>query len=99
MLNLPLACMNSKIRTMIGSSVGHVEEVDMDEDGVGWGKFFKVKIRVDLTKPLMRGKPLKVQGVSMWIDFQYEWLPRFCFSCGVVQHGPVGCTKRFNPPL
>ena len=98
MLNLPLACMNSKIRTMIGSSVGHVEEVDMDEDGVGWGKFLRVKIRVDLTKPLMRGRRLKVQGVSMWIDFQYERLSRFCFSCGVVQHRLMGCTKSFNSP-
>jgi hypothetical protein len=98
MLNLPLACMNAEIGKMIGSSIGQVEEVDTDEDGVGWGKFLRVRIRVDLTKPLMRGKRLKVQGVSMWIDFQYERLPRFCFSCGVVQHGPTGCKKRFNPP-
>jgi hypothetical protein len=75
MVNLPLACMNTEIGSMIGSAIGQVEEVETDEEGVGWGKLLRVKIRVDLTKPLMRGKRLKVKGVPMWIDFQYERLP------------------------
>jgi hypothetical protein len=36
-LNLPLACMNFEIGTMIGSAIGQVEEVETDEEGVGWG--------------------------------------------------------------
>lgn len=91
-----LAYMNSDIGTMIGSFIGQVEEVETDEDGVGWGQFLRVKIRVDLTKPLMRGRRLKVQGVSMWVDFQYEQLPRICFSCGVVKHGATGCMKNLH---
>jgi hypothetical protein len=35
-----------------------------------------------------------VHGVSMWVDFQYERLPRFCFNCGVVKHGVSGCMKK-----
>jgi hypothetical protein len=61
--------------------------------GVGWGKFLQAKIWVDLTKPLMRGRRLKVQKVLMWVDFQYQRLSRICFSCGVVKHGAMGCTK------
>jgi hypothetical protein len=30
----------------------------------------------------------------MWVDFQYEQLPRFCFNCGVVKHGVSGCMKK-----
>lgn len=94
MLHLPLACMSAKIGNQIGSSVGHVVEVDTDDDGVGWGQFLRVKIRVDLTKPLLRGRQLKLQGVSMSVAFQYEWLPRFCFNYGVVKYGLLGCTKK-----
>lgn len=68
-LNLPLACMNAEIGAMIGSAIGQVEEVESDEERVGWGRFLQVKIRVDLMKPLMLGRRLKVQGVSMWVDF------------------------------
>jgi hypothetical protein len=30
----------------------------------------------------------------MWIPFQYERLSWFCFNCGVVKHGPLGCMKK-----
>jgi hypothetical protein len=62
MLNLALAYMNSEIGTMIGSSIGQVEEGETNEDGVGWGQFLRVKIRMDLTKPLMRGMRLRCKG-------------------------------------
>ena len=35
--NLPLACMT--VGHQIGSSMGHVEEVDVDDGGMGWGNF------------------------------------------------------------
>lgn len=60
MYKLPLACMSVEIGNQIGSTVGHVEEVEIDEDGVGWGKFLRVRIRIDVTKPLARGWRLKI---------------------------------------
>jgi hypothetical protein len=35
MKNLPLACMGREVGFKIGSSVGEVEEVDADMDGIG----------------------------------------------------------------
>ena len=92
--NLPLACMSKEIGNQIGSTVGYVKEVETDEDGVGWGKFLHVKIHVDLTKPLARGRHLNIQGKTVWILFQYERILRFCFHCKVVLHGKNGCLKR-----
>jgi hypothetical protein len=59
MLNLPLACMTKEIGIKIGSSVGEVEEVDVLEEGVEWGEFLRVRVVLDLTKPLARGRILK----------------------------------------
>jgi hypothetical protein len=39
MYNLPLACMGKEIGQQIEASVGEVEEVEIDDDGVGWGEF------------------------------------------------------------
>ena len=44
----------------IGATVGTVEDVDTDEEGVGWGKFLRVRIRIDVTKPLARGRVINL---------------------------------------
>ncbi|XP_059462835.1 uncharacterized protein LOC132191762 [Corylus avellana] len=94
MLHLPLACMGREVGLKLGSSVGRVEEIDTDKDGIGWGKYLRVKVLVDLSKPLPRGRKLKFEGEIHWIVFQYERLPKFCFQCGIISHGPEGCMKR-----
>jgi hypothetical protein len=94
MIDLPLACMSLEIGKRIGASMGEVEHVDTDGEGIGWGKYLRVKIRLDLHKPLQRGRKINVEGTSTWITFQYERLPKFCFQCGVICHGRTGCPKR-----
>jgi hypothetical protein len=52
MYNLPLACMNKAIGLWIGASMGEELKVEVDDDGVGWGEYLRVRIVLDLTKPL-----------------------------------------------
>jgi hypothetical protein len=94
MTNLPLACMVRDVGFKLGASVGQVEEVDTDKDGVGWGEFLRVKIKIDLYKPLIRGRMLKFDGKSVLIGFKFEHLPKFCCHCGVICHGIEGCLKK-----
>jgi hypothetical protein len=94
MYNLPLVSMGEDIETQIGSSVGKVEAVDTDEEGMGWGEYLWVKIRLDLSKPLTRGGVLKLKGESVWVTFQYKRLLKFYFKCGMVRHGRYGCSRR-----
>lgn len=38
----------------MGEILGDVEDVDVDEDGVGWGgPFLRVRILIDIYKPLL----------------------------------------------
>jgi hypothetical protein len=94
MVNMPLACMCKEIGFQIGASIGTVEEVDTDEEGIGWGEYFQVRIQIDLKKPLLCGKMLKVQGRTVRVLFQYERLPIYCFHCGCISHGVVGCLNK-----
>lgn len=74
MMNLPLACMVREVGIKLGTSVGQVEEVDTDKEGVGWGEFLRVKIKVDLYKPFIRGRMLKFDGKLTLIGFKFEHL-------------------------
>jgi hypothetical protein len=91
MFNLPLACMSKDMGMRIGSTMGDVEEVEVDEDGMGWGEYLRVRIVLDLTKPLSKGRFLHIHDKEVWIDFKYERIPRFCFKCGTVRHGGREC--------
>jgi hypothetical protein len=93
MYDMPLACMSREMGQRIGASMGVVEEVDVDEAGVGWGEFLHVRIVLDVTKPLSRGRFLKLRDRTIWITFHYERIPRFCFTCGVIKHGVRGCLR------
>lgn len=74
--------------------MGQVEDVDIVDEGVGWGEFLRVHILFDLSKPLSSGKMLKLPSTSIWVAFQYEKLPNFCFWCGLIRHGQEGCLKK-----
>lgn len=79
MFNLPLACMGTAVGHQIGSTMGVVEEVETDMDGIGWGSYLRVRITLDLTRPLSRGRILKLLGKSVLVAFKYEQLPHICF--------------------
>lgn len=94
MYNLPLACMGNEAGRRLGSSVGRVEEVDTNEEGIGWREYLQVRVEISVHRPIVaRGRMLRLKDKLLWIDFQYEKLPWFCFRCGMINHGGRRCTK------
>lgn len=85
--------MGKATKKKIGASVGEVKAVDVHDDDPGWGEYLRVKIRLDLSKPLSRDRMLHVQNLSIWIAFKYEKLPNYCYQCGVIMHGQKGCDR------
>lgn len=88
---LPLVCMNKDVCHKIGNSLGTVRGIDVGEDGIGWGRYIRVRVEIDLGRPLARGRLLNLMGSEYWVSFRYEKLPKFCFSCGIINHGERGC--------
>lgn len=93
MYNLLMVYMEREMGFKLGATVGKVEDADTDVDGTGWGEYLRVRVHVNLEKPIPRGRTLKLKDKSYWMPFQYEKVPKFCFSCGVISHGPPGCLK------
>lgn len=48
--------MNIYFGEELGKLVGEVIELDVDNEGIGWGPYLRVKDRIDISKPLIRGK-------------------------------------------
>lgn len=68
--------------------------MDVSETGVNWGKCLRVRVLMDVTKKLVRGKRIVIEGGEQrWISFKYERLPNFCYKCGLLSHGFKECKE------
>lgn len=80
----------------IGSSHENVEEVDVDDEGIGWGHCLRVKVRMDLRKSIARGRTTMIKGMEYWILLKYEKLPKVYFMCGCIIHNTQACKQQNN---
>lgn len=85
--------MSMKMGRAIGNKLGQFLEIDCDEAGACVGKFLRIKVRLDITKPLWRGYPIDLPtGEKALVEFRYENMTSLCFGCGRIGHKIMNCT-------
>lgn len=84
---------NSFYLEELGKFVGKIIELDVDKDGLGWGPYLCIKVWVDISKPLIRGRLMNFAGNQFWLAFKYERLSNFCFKCSIIRHPRTSCSK------
>ncbi|KAK7814047.1 hypothetical protein CFP56_003935 [Quercus suber] len=63
-------------------------------DGTMWGKCLRVRVRIDVTKRLVRGKRITAEGGEpKWVNFKYERLPSFYYKCGLLNQSLKECSE------
>ncbi|TXG66577.1 hypothetical protein EZV62_007852 [Acer yangbiense] len=90
--DLLIMCMNRRTAKWLAEQLGEVVELPT-ESRECWGKFMRVKVRIDISKALKRWIKLKL-GKSEEVttmNLKYERLPEFCFACGKIGHGIKEC--------
>lgn len=83
--------MNCEHGEQIGNSVGKVVDIDLPNNGIGWGRYllgYKLKY---LWNTLSRGRTICVNGEKTWIFLKNEKLPHTYFLCGCIKYGKNGC--------
>lgn len=92
-LNLPLGWMNAHRGERAMSLIGNVIKMDVDKGGKASGAFLCARVAVEIGKPLRRGVHLQTDrsGRKDWFDLQYEKLPYYCKSCGIMGHSELDC--------
>lgn len=84
-LKLPLGMMNQKTGE-------ETVEVDAEEGELAIGIFLRIKVLLDVRKPLMRGVSVEInEGDKIWCPLEYEFLPNFCYICGRLEHTDKVC--------
>ncbi|KAJ1387554.1 Zinc knuckle CX2CX4HX4C [Sesbania bispinosa] len=90
---LPLHCRTTRMGSKIGACMGEVVDAEAFATKEK-GSFIKVKVNFDTTQPPKPGVNVgsRANGVT-WVDFRYERLPQFRYSCGLVGHEESGCVS------
>jgi hypothetical protein len=92
-LNLPLGWMNQPRGSRAMNLIGQVVKMDVDADGKASGAFLRARVAIEIAKLLHRGVLLRMNKIEepRWFDMQYERLPFYCFTCGILGHSEVDC--------
>lgn len=92
---MPLGMMNKATGEAIGKEMGQFLSMDKEEDNTAVGQYLWIKVKIDIRKPLMRGVTLYVgkEEKSVWCPVVYEFLPDFCYTCGIIGHTDKACSQ------
>ncbi|CAO2823526.1 unnamed protein product [Amaranthus hypochondriacus] len=90
--NIPFGyCSEARIR-VIASVVGEVMKIE--EDLLDINPYRRVRVWMDITKPLKRFQMIRTKGNTVVkINIKYERLPHFCFLCGIISHTEKDCSS------
>lgn len=90
--NVPFKCLTRAMAQIVGESIGCVEDIDCDDSDAWTGPFLRIRVTIEVEKPLLRGIKLRASDESaVWCPIMYEKLPDFCHNCGVLGHSHREC--------
>ncbi|KAL5855461.1 hypothetical protein ACOSQ4_005263 [Xanthoceras sorbifolium] len=81
--------MNNEVGLYLWGLIGKVKEIDSGANVECLGKFIRVRVMVNVLKPLKRGirVALGMKGVEDCnVLLCYQKLPNFCYFCGCLGH-------------
>ena len=80
--NIPFGFLNRDVAEDLCDTMGIVDRNSSDVE-VDRGSFIRVRVRVDISLPLCKGRVLSIEdGEEHWVTFKYEHLPNICYWCG-----------------
>lgn len=94
---LPMMSMSERSITNIANLVGPVLEHEFPATtGIWVSRFFRVKVLLDVRKPLVPGYyQNRREAAPCWVQLKYEKLSEFCYSCGHLGHTQNNCKISF----
>nr|POF20891.1 uncharacterized protein CFP56_37509 [Quercus suber] len=84
---LPIEYYNAEALYLIGKAIGNVLRVDTHIASEARGRFARLCVQVDVTKPLITA--IKIGKLEQTVC--YEGIQRLCFDCGRVGHKRESC--------
>lgn len=96
--NIPLELMDHSTALDVGIAIGKVVAIDWKDRNGGWTEFMRLKIMVNILKPLRRIVKLVDRDervITCMLKYEkYERLPDFCYLCGIIGHTVKNCKNK-----
>lgn len=94
---LPGNLMSEQVGKQLGDFFGKFVSYDPNNNSSIWRECMRIKILVDVRKPLKRKKKIcRKNGAECIVQCKYERLGEFCFVCGMVTHTERFCNKKLS---
>lgn len=61
-------------------------DADVDDDDIGLGEYLKVRVKLNLYKPLIKGRAFEFSRKKYWLPLKYEKISRYCVLYGHIAH-------------
>lgn len=90
--------MSETILRNIGNFVGSFVKADPVNMPGGWRMYMRIRVNMDIGKPLKRRMRIKEGGDWNWLNLKYERLGTFCFVCGMLGHFERDCSVIYANP-
>lgn len=84
--NLELQLLIRYVGELLGSKIGKVLEFDSSTKTC-----LRVRVLLNVSKPLVRGTKIEFDGATSIVLFRYEELGDFCYVCGKLDHVDRNC--------
>ncbi|KAJ1436551.1 Zinc finger, CCHC-type [Sesbania bispinosa] len=89
---LPMGYRSETVAQSIVSNIGSYIDWDKTNES-RWGRFLRMRMMLDLRKPLRRGMVVQLPNKKkVKVFFKYEKLPNFCYICGRMGHVIRNCS-------
>lgn len=97
LFGLPNGFMTEAAGKQLGDFFGSFLSYDPNNNSSIWRECMRIRIKVDVRKPLKRKKNIcRKNGAECIVLCKYERLGDFCFTCGMITHTERFCNKRLS---
>ncbi|MBA0818648.1 hypothetical protein Gohar_003642 [Gossypium harknessii] len=89
--DVPIGFYSENLAIQLGNFIGIFQEYDSANLGKENMNYMRIRIQIDIRRPLKRKKQVKFQNKCSYVRFKYERLTLFCFYCGRLGHNDSFC--------
>ncbi|MBA0613667.1 hypothetical protein Godav_014054, partial [Gossypium davidsonii] len=90
----PIGLFSENLAKLLENFIGAFLEYDGSNLGRENRNYMRVRVQIDVRKPLRRKKQVMSNGVCSYVKFKYERLMLFHFFCGCLGHNDSYCDAK-----